>query len=241
MNVLTNLFGRLSAANARARQQRDSLLQQKRERFLNVHKSDTPPHELLASSPRRLSWTSVLVWIYLLLFLLVGVRFFERTVVGAFKQVEVREVETQHWIDKQAAESPRNDREVKRHRLLMEVSELEAETARQSRRTLFYASIPMALMTIILPVALLWLFLQIRHLLRNGRVIRAEFFSRKLWPSSAGRLRFATNDGKQVRIIRTVPLSVPIGTKLWVLYAPGNPKRALVYYPDDIVAKLLSR
>jgi hypothetical protein len=239
VSALKDFLGRLATSIKAGGQQRESLFQQRRKRFLSIHDSVTSPPQLLVLPPRRLRWTSVFVWIYLLLFLFVGVRFFERTVVAAFRQVEAREVETRQWVEKRTAESPHNDREVNRHRLLMEVSELEAETARKSRWTLFYLSIPMALATIVLPMALLWFFLRIRHLLLNGTVTRAEFLSRRLWPSSAGRLRLVTNDGTQVEVIRTVPLSVPVGTTLWVLYSPRNPKHILVYSRE--IAKLLSK
>jgi hypothetical protein len=111
--------------------------------------------------------------------------------------------------------------------------------ARQLRWTILCASTTMALITVVLPVALLWLFSRVCHLLRNGAVTRAELLSRRLWPSSDARLRFATAGGEQVEVTRTIPLYVPIGTRLWVFYSRRNPKRSLVYFPCGEIAKLL--
>jgi hypothetical protein len=238
MNVLKNAFGRLSAANGWARQQRESFLRQKRERFLIVHNSDTPPLELLAPPPRRLRWASVFIWIYALFYLFFGIRLFEQTVVGVFWRVEARESETREWVQKLTARPPGNERDANRQRLAKEVGELETQTARQLRWTLFYASIPIALMTIVFPAVLLWFLPRIRHLLRGGTVTRAELASRNHWTSSA-RLSFVTADGRQVVVKRTVPTYAPSGVKLWVLYSPRNPKHTLVYSSE--IAKLLSK
>jgi NADH:ubiquinone oxidoreductase subunit 5 (subunit L)/multisubunit Na+/H+ antiporter MnhA subunit len=232
MNILTNVFGR------RARQQRESFLEQKRERFLNVHKSDTPPSELLAPPPRQLRWTSAFLWICVLFLLFFGIRLFEQTVVGAFRRIDAREIETRGWVQKQTARPPSNEREANRQKLVNEVGSLETETAHQLRWTMLCVAIIFALPTIVFPVALFWLLLRIHHLLRNGTVTRAELVSHKR-SSSSGRVSFIATDGRQVEVIRTVPTYAPSGLKLWVLYSSWNPKHALVYSSE--LAKLLPK
>jgi hypothetical protein len=182
----------------------------------------------------------VLPWIYVLFVLFLGIRFFERTVVCAFRQIEAREVATREWVQKQTAKPPGSEREAKRHKLANEVGDLEAETARQLRRLMFLAAIPFALLTVITPLLVMWFFMRIHCLLRGGAIARAEVVSRKRWTSSA-RLSFLAADGRHVEVVHTIPPYVPIGVKLWVLYSPRRPRRSLVYRPDAEIAKLLCK
>lgn len=212
-------------------------MQKKRERFLITHNADAPPPELLAPPPRRLRGTIVLAWVWVLLFLLFGIRFFEKTVVSSFKQVEAREVATREWIQKQTAKPPSSERDARNQRLVREVSETEAEAVRELRRIMGFAAIPIVLVTVIAPLLAIWFLIRIHRLLRSGIAVRAEMVSRKSWSGSA-HLSFVTTDGRRVETTQTVPVYVPIGAKLWVLYSQQRPKHALLYRPD---AELLTK
>jgi hypothetical protein len=238
MNILTNLFGRLAAAHRRARQQRELLLQQKRERFLTVHNSDTAPPELLIPPPRRLHRHTAFAVIWVSLALLYGVVFLGKTVIPAFKTLEARELEMRNWVQRRTAKPPVNERDARNQKLAREAGELDAESVQALRRIMVLAAILLAAQLIVLPSLLMWLLLRILGQLRNGIVTRAELASRKPWGGSA-RVSFTTADGKPVETVQTIPVYVPIGAKLWILYSPRCPKRTLVYRPDSALAKLL--
>ena len=238
MNILTNFSGRLAAAHRRARQQQKLLLQLKRERFLAVHNSDTAPPELLIPPPRRLHCHMAFAVTGVLLALLYGVVFFGKIVTPTFKALEAREFEMRDWVQKRTAKLPVNERDARYQKLAREAGELDAESVEALRRIMILAAILLAAQLIVLPSLLMWLFLRVLGLLRNGIVTRGEFVSRKPWVGSAC-VSFTTADGKPVETFQTIPAYVPIGAKLWILYSPRCPKHVLVYGPDSGLAKLL--
>jgi hypothetical protein len=241
MNILTNLFGRLAAFHRHAQQQQELLLQQKRERFLSVHNSDTPPTELLAPSPRQLRRRVALPFVYISLMLLYGAVFFGITIIPAFKALDVREIEMRNWLQTRTAKPPVDKRDARNQKLTREAAELDAESTQAYRNSMVFHVVICTAFFTMYPLLLIWLHFHILSLLRNGIVTRAEFVSRKSWGGST-RVSFTTTNGTPVETVPTIlaiPVYVPVGAKLWALYSSRCPKRALVYRPDSGLAKLL--
>jgi hypothetical protein len=231
MNALKRFFNRLAAFSKLARQQREFLLQQKRERFLAVHNSDIAPPEMLAPSPRRMPHDVVFLLIWSSALLLCGFHLFGSSIIPAFRSVERREYETREWVQRLTAKPPANEHDEQNQKLAKELVNLEITSSREMRSVMVLGAAFFATAFVVFPLLLIWLFVEDSLVLRNGKVTRAELVSRKRWASSA-RLSFTTADGRQVAIVRTIPSYVPIGTKLWVLYSQRSPKRVRLYNPN---------
>jgi hypothetical protein len=216
------------------------LLQQKRERFLNFHNSDTPPPYQPAQQPRRMHFDMALLFIWASLMLLCGLYFFGKTVIPALHSIGTRERETRAWVQKLTVKPSVGERDNRNQQLAKELIDLETESGRELRWTMALAAILFAPMLIGFPLLLIWLLLQTYYLLRSGTIVRGKLVSRRSWNTSA-RLSFITADGRQVETvpIQRVPIYAPAGTKLWVLYSPRRPKYVLVYRPDGKLPKLL--
>jgi hypothetical protein len=238
MSALKKFFNRLTAYNMAARQERESLLQQKRERFRTAHNSNTPPPELLVSPPRRLRCNVPIIWFSLML--VFGVFVFVKLIGGTFQAIETRELEARTWVQKLTAKPPVTERDARYQRLAQEVGDLESHSAQELRRIMASAAILVALYLVISPLLLICFFLQLHCLLRSGIVARAEVLPRKGW-STRKRLSFATIDGRQVVAVPSIGPWASIGMNVWILYSPRNPKRVWVYHPDEGFSKLLSK
>ena len=231
VNIVMNLVGRLLVADRHAREQREAILRQKRERFLDIQKSDTPPPELLAPPPRRLRRNELQIALLVVcasFAALWGIAIFAATVIPVFRSIATRERETQAWVQQLTAKPPVDMREARFQQHANEMSALERETARDLRRLTALAAIPLVMSFFVFPSLLIWLLLRRCYVLRNGVCARAELMSRKLWTSYA-RLSFATVEGKQFTAVQPIPAWVPIGAKLWVVYARRNPTNAVVF------------
>lgn len=228
MRALLDFVRRLAAADKRARAQ---LQQQRREQFLSVHNADTPPPELLTPPPRRMRHDTAFLCICASLMLACGFHLFIKTVIPAFRSVETREHKTREWAQRLTANPPASERDRHNQQLAKELVNLEITSGQEMRSVMVFTAVFLATVFVVFPLLLIWLFVQDYLVLRNGDVGRAELVSRKRWASS-GRLSLTTADGRYVGIVRTVPLYVPIGTKLWVLYSPRSPKHVVLCNPN---------